>query len=114
MSCLVAIDCDGTVEISGGPVTLMQLRNWQVLGHRVLVIGNVVLQHYGFEGVRDQAGPRSGLEYGKSRALREWSTAFPGHDRYLVVDDNPAQYAEGIPAPWELLSPSAFMGILPP
>jgi hypothetical protein len=107
---LIAVDCDGTVNISNGPVSVKDVMAL-VQTDKVFVIGNKALAQ--LTGLPNAGALRgmmvSGLDYpgGKSQALRDWKQAFPGMDEYVVVDDSPAQYQEGWDG-WTFYLPAQF------
>jgi len=111
---LIAMDCDGTVSISSGPV---QLQDVLALAQtdRVFVIGNRALAT--LTGLPNAGALRgldvSGLEYpgGKSQALADWREAYPGMDDYIVVDDQPGQFHGGWPG-WHFYLPGAFNAVV--
>lgn len=99
---LVAMDCDGTVDISGGPIPVRLVTDL-ARRHVVFVIGNPTLaQRTGLPG--DQTG-------GKSATLERWKFLHPGLDRYIVVDDTPTQYEQGFRG-WEFMLPTEFLRFL--
>jgi hypothetical protein len=93
---VIAMDCDGTVDISAGPVPLEAVRK---LAEKYIMfcIGAQTLVNF-VSIPWDQAG-------GKSAALVRWKQ-YVSADRYIVVDDNPAQY-QGWDG-WEFYSPQEF------
>jgi hypothetical protein len=111
---LIALDCDGTVDIAGGPVPLGLVRDLAARPEVfVFIIGNHALKNVtGLPLASDWLGlTLSGLEYpggGKSRALKDWRTQLDDYERYVVVDDNPTQYLEGWDG-WEFFLPADFV-----
>lgn len=108
---LIAMDSDGTCDVGSpsGPVKVEYLKQLSADGHRIVVIGNVQLQLHGFYGPRDSKGePVAGLIVGKSLLLSKYREMFPKYDRYVVVDDQFEQYADGSDG-WERMSPEQFL-----
>lgn len=112
VNCLIAMDCDGTIEGRGGPVPVMLVNKVAFTpGHRIVRIGDhvcAVLFPY-MEGPEDEHGlPVSGIGYGKSRYLAELKEKYPTYQQYLVVDDEPSQYSGGWVG-WTMMSPQQFV-----
>ncbi|MCI4357368.1 MAG: hypothetical protein L3K18_09605 [Thermoplasmata archaeon] len=97
---LIAVDCDGTVDVSGGPVPLELLKKLSER-HTLFIIGNPWLAQHLPGIVPDQVG-------GKSATLKRWKAERPKHDRYIVVDDMPHQYEQGWEG-WEFFTPVQFV-----
>jgi hypothetical protein len=114
MRVLIAMDCDGTVDIANGPIPLAVVRGLTKRPDVVIfIIGNHALKNFVEAPLAsDWLGlTLSGLEYpggGKSKALEDWKSRMPGFDRYIVVDDQPAQYLRGWEG-WEFYLPVDFM-----
>ncbi len=96
---LIMLDCDGTMEISNGPVKVADIAELSSY-HDVVVIGNPILQRWlpfpTTGAIRGQNG-MGGVAYpgSKSQALADWKAANPQYHRYIVVDDDPTQYPNG-------------------
>lgn len=102
---ILAIDTDGTLEISKGPVPLSLVR---MIATRfpVYAIGNQSC--LAFLEIRTPYR-NTGIPLGhKSRALRWIQEQHPLDETRWVVDDTPAQYAEGWEG-WEFFSPADFV-----
>lgn len=113
---LMALDCDGTVAISGGPVS-MEVVAEMARKHHVFVVGNKALAQ--ITGLPCSGAIKglicSGLEYpgGKSQALKDWAELFPQYKMRFVIDDNPAQYEKGWEG-WQFFSPQDFIAKVVP
>ena len=117
MKTLVALDSDGTCDVGNPPgpvpvawILLLKARRDEF---RFVRVGNVQLEEFGIRGPVSMTGePMAGLTVpgGKSGLLRRWKTdsADSGFERYIVVDDNPAQYFHGWKG-WEFMFPSDFI-----
>jgi hypothetical protein len=108
---LIALDCDGTVQIANGPIP-MDVVAKLYREHQVFIIGNKALaQLTGAPNAGFHKGLLcSGLEYpgGKSQALRDWAKLYPQFKIRMVIDDNPAQYLDGWEG-WQFFSPQEFL-----
>jgi len=96
MKVVIAMDCDGTVDVSAGPIPLDMVRAL-AQRHTVFCIGSRTLVN--FVSLPWDQHPT------KSAALARWRLV-PA-DRYIVVDDTPAQYSTGW-AGWEFFDPLTF------
>lgn len=99
MKALIAWDCDGTVDISAGPIPLALVREL-CEKHICFCIGARTLTN--FISIPWDQYPT------KSVALARWKRTYPGLDRYIVVDDTPSQYDGGWEG-WEFFSPEEFL-----
>ncbi len=109
---LIMLDCDGTMEVSNGPVKVADVVELSQY-HDFVIVGNPILQRWlpfkttgsliGQDGMGGVAYPGS-----KSQALADWKTRFPALRRYIVVDDDPSQYPVGWQG-WEFFSPQEFI-----
>jgi hypothetical protein len=99
MRALIAWDCDGTVDIAGGPVPLELVREL-CAKHVCFCIGARTLTN--FVSIPWDQFPS------KSVALARWKLLYPDLDRYVVVDDSPFQYDAGWEG-WEFFSPLEFL-----
>jgi hypothetical protein len=112
---MFSIDCDGTVDLAGGPVPVATIMALARNGHHVFVHGNKALsQLTGLPCAGSLHGIfASGLELpgGKPQILRDWHERFPNYARYVVVDDQPPQFAGewGNVPPWEFFLPAEFL-----
>jgi hypothetical protein len=99
---VIAMDCDGTVDISNGPIPL-QLVVDLAKTDIVFVIGNRILA--------DRTGLLWDQHPTKSDALKRWKENHPEASEFLVVDDNPMQYPWGW-SDWKWYFPDEFLKLL--
>ena len=108
---LIALDCDGTVAIAGGPLS-MEIVGKLFREHHVFIIGNKALaQQAGAPNAGIIKGLLcSGLDYpgGKSQALKDWAVLFPQYKLRFIIDDTPAQYLGGWDG-WAFFTPQEFI-----
>jgi hypothetical protein len=102
----IAIDVDGTLEVGSppGPIKLSWIKILQDHGHQLVLIGNRSLLSY----VQLPYCPTHGDGSLKSDELDYWRERLTGIDRWLVVDDNPAQYRRGFRG-WDHFMPRNFL-----
>jgi len=103
---LFAFDCDGTLNVSGGPVAISILTALTALGHKVVIVSpSAACKPLGFTHV-DSADRLVNLKRVKE--------LYPECERWVYVSDNAGDPELAAQAGFEYVHPSNFGEVLRP